>query len=395
MTIEELRRLAAEGRLPRVDRTHYINNHIHTTYSFSPYTPADAVYTAHMSGLATAGIMDHDTAGGAAEFIEAGALLSMPVTCGVECRVDMKGTPLEGKRLNNPDQVSVAYCAMHGIPHSNLRGVDEFFAPYRERRSERNRRMTEKLNGVLASLGLSLSLDYDRDVLPLAAATVTERHICFALAGKIASLCGSPGATADFLKDRLGIGLTPKVEANIRAGDLTPQFFEYDILGALKSGLVGSFFIPADDELPKLCDFIRTAKKYGAITAYAYLGDVGDSVTGDKKAQKFEDGYLDTLFDVLTEYGFDAVTFMPSRNTAAQLERVMGLCRSHGLFQISGEDINSPRQGFVCRAYDRPEYAHLTDAAFALIAYENAADEDPAAARKIIENEIKKESGKA
>ena len=73
----------------------------------------------------------------------------------------------------------------------------------------------------------------------------------------------------------------------------------------------------------------------------------------------------------------------------------MGLCRSHGLFQISGEDINSPRQGFVCRAYDRPEYAHLTDAAFALIAYENAADEDPAAARKIIENEIKKESGKA
>ena len=51
MTIEELRRLAAEGRLPRVDRTHYINNHIHTTYSFSPYSPADAVYTAHMFTL--------------------------------------------------------------------------------------------------------------------------------------------------------------------------------------------------------------------------------------------------------------------------------------------------------------------------------------------------------
>ena len=31
---------------------------------------------------------------------------------------DFKGTPLEGRRLNNPDQISVAYVTLHGIPHT-------------------------------------------------------------------------------------------------------------------------------------------------------------------------------------------------------------------------------------------------------------------------------------
>ena len=39
----------------------YINNHIHTTYSFSPYSPTAAVYAARMEGLCTAGIIDHDS----------------------------------------------------------------------------------------------------------------------------------------------------------------------------------------------------------------------------------------------------------------------------------------------------------------------------------------------
>ena len=48
----------------------YINNHIHTTYSFSPYSPTAAVYAARMEGLCTAGIIDHDSISGAEEFIE-------------------------------------------------------------------------------------------------------------------------------------------------------------------------------------------------------------------------------------------------------------------------------------------------------------------------------------
>ena len=84
------------------------------------------------------------------------------------------------------------------------------------------------------------------------------------------------------------------------------------------------------------------------------------------------------------EYGFDAVTFMPTRNTAEQLDRVMSLCKERHFFQISGEDINSPRQKFVCPAYDDPKFSHLVEAAYTLIKYENLAATDMKAARELI-----------
>ena len=44
------------------------NNHIHTIYSFSPYSPTKAAYMAYMAGLTSAGIMDHDSLSGVEEF---------------------------------------------------------------------------------------------------------------------------------------------------------------------------------------------------------------------------------------------------------------------------------------------------------------------------------------
>ena len=380
MKIEELR--SYNGTFAPVKESCYINNHIHTTHSFSPYTPAQAVYTAYMNGLATAGIVDHDTTLGAREFIEAGAKIGMPVTVGAECRIDMSGTAVGGKRLNNPDQISVAYVAMHGIPHSNIEKVDEFLAPYREKRNVRNRKMIENINALVSPFGMSLN--FENDVLPLSTTSVTERHLLFALSKKITGKYTEPEQVVAFMKDVMGIAVSGKNEENILNGKNTPNFYEYDILGVLKGNLVEKIYVDADAELPKVEDYIDMVRRCGGISAYAYLGDVGNSVTGDKKTQKFEDDYLDELFDVIENYGFDAVTFMPTRNTEAQLDRVMNLCKERGLFQISGEDINSPRQKFVCPAYENPKFAHLVEAAHTLIKYENLADTDLAAARKLI-----------
>ena len=67
---------------------------------------------------------------------------------------------------------------------------------------------------------------------------------------------------------------------------------------------------------------------------------------------------------------------MPSRNTKEQLDRIKMLCDKHGFFQISGEDINTPRQKFICEAQRDPAFAHLSDATWALIGHEIAATED-------------------
>ena len=145
----------------------------------------------------------------------------------------------------------------------------------------------------------------------------------------------------------------------------------------LKSHLVEKFYIDATDECPHILEFVSFVKSIGAVSAYAYLGDVQQSVTGDKRAQVFEDAFLDRLIAWLKQAGFNAVTFMPTRNTQQQLDRIMRLCQKLDLFQISGEDINTPFQSFICKQLALPQFTHLADAAWALIGHERLATQDP------------------
>ena len=115
---------------------------------------------------------------------------------------------------------------------------------------------------------------------------------------------------------------------------------------------------------------VRFAAGVDGILAYAYLGDVTASVTGDKKAQKFEDDYLDELFQIIYQAGIRAVTYMPTRNTQAQIERLRKLCEHYGMLQISGEDINSPRQQFVIEKMREAQFSNLIDNTWRLIRHE-------------------------
>ena len=346
----------------------YINNHIHTTYSFSPYSPTAAVYAARMEGLCTAGIIDHDSISGAEEFLEAAKLVEMPVTIGMEARISMAGTRLEGRRTNNPDQVGVSYMTIQGVPHDKIGVLTEFFRPYQAARHERNRKMIEKINALLPGI----ALDYDKDVLPLSMAAenggVTERHLMYALAIKLVQQVGKGRSMVEKLAS-MGLKLSEKQTNQML--DTEYPFYEYDLLGILKSAFVPQIFIDATDECPKLPDMVKLCNEIDAFLCYAYLGDVGDSVTGDKKAQKFEDDYLEDVFECLKEEGVKSVTYMPTRNTPAQLERLRSLCDQYGMFQISGEDINSPRQSFVIKAMENPMFKNLIDATWKLIEHEN------------------------
>jgi len=157
------------------------------------------------------------------------------------------------------------------------------------------------------------------------------------------------------------------------AASLTEKEFSRQfLLGQFKSQLIESIYVDADEELPHITQFAALAEKLGSIPAYAYLGDVGVSVTGDKKTQAFEDSFLDELLPYMKSIGILAVTYMPARNNAEQLLRIMSLCEANGFFQISGEDINSPLQSFICDKIETPEFRHLIDSAWALIGHEKA-----------------------
>ncbi|NLJ41209.1 MAG: PHP domain-containing protein, partial [Clostridiales bacterium] len=379
LRLKSLRILADKirsGDCPRPKTGNDVNNHIHTTYSFSPYSPAKAVWMAYNAGLSAAGIMDHDSISGAEEFIEAGKILGLATTIGVECRVDFSNTPLKGKKVNNPDQDSNAYMALHGIPHNKIGDVKEYFKPYTEERNLRNRQMTKCINDLVGQS--NLLLDFDKDIIPLSkyeeGGSITERHILYALSLLMIERYGKGTKLVDFLKNDLKLNIAGKIQEYL--SDEANPYYDYDLLGLLKGEMVSHFYIDATLECPDVREVLRFSNEIGAISAYAYLGDVGDSVTGDKKAQKFEDSYIGLLFDVLEDLGYDAVTYMPSRNTPHQLKIVRKLCNDHGFFQISGEDINSPRQSFICTALREEKYRNLYDSTWALMGHELLATMD-------------------
>ena len=372
-SLTELMKKVNSGEIAKPVATDNVNSHIHTTYSFSPYSPTMAVWKAYQAGLITAGIMDHDSIAGAREFIEAGKIIGLATTIGFECRANCTDTPIEGLRINNPDQVTVAYITVHGIPHTMIDEAEKFIGPYREKRNIRNRKMVGILADMFAPFGVLYS--YENDVAPISlceeGGSITERHVLFGLISKIIEKYSKGIELVEFLINKVGIPLSEK--AKIQLLDENNPYYNYDLLGLMKSELIEKFYIDATDECPHITELVSFANRIGAISSYAYLGDVGNSVTGDKKTQKFEDDYLDMLFDTLSVLNFSAVSYMPSRNTLPQLERVRKLCAANGLFEISGEDINSPRQSFVCEALARPEFSHLIEATWALIGHEKAA----------------------
>lgn len=377
--LDALRSLAEKIKgdvLPSPESDQEVNNHIHTIYSFSPYSPAGAVWLSYMAGLTTSGIMDHDSISGAGEFIQAGEIIGLATTIGIEFRCDFSSTPLRGKRINNPDQNSVVYIALHGIPHTQIQRVKEYLLPYSNARNKRNRMMVEKLNRIFSQW--DIQLDFNTDVVPLSKieeqGSITERHLLFALAYKLIDRFGQGDELISFLEEEMKLRLNAGAREYL--AESGSDTYAYDLLGALKSDFVESFYIDATEECPDIREFIAFGKQIGVIIAYAYLGDVGDSITGDKKSQKFEDDYLDLLFKILKELGFHAVTYMPTRNTPAQLKRVQELCNQYGFFQISGIDINSPRQSFKCSLLRKPEFRNLIDSTWAMIGHEIQATRD-------------------
>ncbi|MDR1043107.1 MAG: hypothetical protein LBL54_04300 [Clostridiales Family XIII bacterium] len=444
--------LQSAGKIPAPETSGYVNNHIHTIYSFSPYSPTKAVWASREAGLAVSGIVDHDSVAGVREFREAGRVFGFPTTAGFELRSDHTATALGPRRTNNPDQAGVSYMTFHGLRDSEIDAVAEFLKPVAKARGERNRAMCERLADLSG-----LSLHYDADVVPLSrgaeGGSVTERHLLCALSlaaireyggsGSGSSASSPSGSSSPapsptdptsqpgdalfyFFKNKLSFtdGDIDKLKTSWKTsiynsakynsangdhrngydGSGTPppsaghtiapasagtsstfakpatscpygnDFFLYDLIGILKASLVESFYIPAGPvECPPLAGLVEFARAHDIIITYPYLGDVTSSVTGDKKAQKFEDDYLDELFGILKAEGVGAISYMPARNTREQAERVRELAERYGMLQISGEDINSPRQPFISEASKDPYFANLRETTWRLVEHEKGA----------------------
>ncbi|MDR3284173.1 MAG: PHP domain-containing protein, partial [Treponema sp.] len=305
-------RLAALARLAGeaegFPKTGEVNNHIHTIYSFSPYTPSQAALRARQAGLEAAGSVDHDSIAASEEMIAACALLGIGGCSGFEARVSFKTSadgkpgPFGNRKINNPDSEGIAYMTVQGIPRPKIGAVREFLKPIQAQRRLRTQAMTARANELLVPAGLE-PVDFQQDVAGQSKAAeggeITERHLTAAIADKLILKYGKGAALAEGVKTCFAVE-PPAKTAALLADPANPHY-AYDLLGLLKSLFLPRVFIQPDETecvpVKIVTDF---ANSIGAIPAYAYLGDVGESPTGDKKAEQFEDAWLDELFDELS-----------------------------------------------------------------------------------------------
>jgi len=361
-----------------------INNHIHTIYSFSPYTPSMAALQAMNSGLKAAGSVDHDSIAASAEMLGACAVLGIGGCAGFEVRVsfktgaDGKPGPFAQRKINNPDSEGFAYMTVQGIPKQQISKAAEFLAPIREQRLKRSMAMTVSANILLKDAGLD-EINFAHDVLEQSKYSegggITERHILAAAAQKIINKYGKGNSLTDRIKLKMGIQVSTKT--NVMLSDPDNPHYLYDLLGVLKTDFLPKIFIqPDENECISAQKVTAFANSITAIPSYAYLGDVCESVTGDKRAEKFEDDYIEELFAEIYRLGYRAVTYMPPRNTPQQLANLRRLSNDWGFMEISGVDINSSRQSFNCPEVLKDEFRHLLDTTWALIAHERLASAD-------------------
>ena len=355
-----------------------INNHIHTIYSFSPYTPAMAALLSLNGGLAAAGSVDHDSIAAAQEMLQACAILGIGGCVGFEARVSFKtganGKPssFAARKINNPDSEGIVYMTVQGISHNATYRVAEFLVPIREERLKRTKAMTASANIILKEAGFS-EINFDDDIRGKSkydeGGGITERHLLAAATDKIILKYGKGLELIEGIKQKLNITISAKINALL--ANSNNEHYLYDLLGVLKTDFLPRIFIQPDENECIPADRVTSfAESIAAIPSYAYLGDVAESPTGDKKAEKFEDEFIEDLFAELSRLGFRAVTYMPPRNTPEQLIKVQRLCREWNFMEISGVDINSSRQSFNCPEALKSEFRHLIDTTWALIAHE-------------------------
>jgi hypothetical protein len=361
-----------------------INNHIHTIYSFSPYSPAMAAFLARNAGLAAAGSVDHDSITAADEMLSACSVLGIGGCAGFEVRVSFKTdvdgevTPFAERKLNNPDSVGYAYMTVQGIPRQFIRNAAEFLEPLKTQRLKRTKAMAVSANIFLREAGLS-EIDFEQDIICKSkyyeGGGITERHLLAATAEKISLKYGRGTELVEKLTSKIGITISPKL--GVLLSDINNPHYIYDLLGILKTEFLPRIYIqPEEGECIPAKKVTAFADSICAISAYAYLGDICESPTGDKKAEKFEDDYIEELLTELSRLGYRAVTYMPPRNTIEQLHVLRKLSTEWGFMEISGVDINSSRQSFNCPEVLREEFRHLVDTTWALIAHERLASVD-------------------
>jgi hypothetical protein len=324
---------SGEAALPSPGQA--VNLHFHTFFSYNcrGYSPSRIAWHARKTGLAVAGIVDFDVLDGLDEFYEAGDLLDLRATVGIETRVFVP--EFADKEINSPGEPGIAYHMGAGMPSAALEGEAAAFQKRLAATSgNRNRELVGRVNEYLQEI----AIDYESDVLPLTpSGNATERHIALAYVRRAVEALGEGSGLEEFWAQKLG---TDASLLDLPAGAKLQNAVRAK---TMKRGGVG-YIQPDGGSFPTMEEMNQFVLDAGGIPTYAWL----DGTSAGE--QEIED-----LLEVAMSTGVRALNIIPDRNYTpgredeklSNLRQVVRLAGKLGLTLVVGTEMNSPGQKFV------------------------------------------------
>ncbi|NLD44388.1 MAG: hypothetical protein GX657_12960 [Chloroflexi bacterium] len=338
--LEALATAREQGRLPRAECRDAVNMHCHTFYSYNGYghSPSSLAWLAAEQGWRALATVDFDVLDGVGETLSACDRVAVRGASGLETRTYMP--EFARWEINSPGEPGVCYHVGLGFTSSEApAAAARVLREMRQGAERRNREMVARLNAHLEPL----TIDYDRDVLPLTpAGNATERHILVAYDAAARRAFPERARLVDFWAARLGSD-PAAVE-----GSLTPEPSPNDLIRSrlMKQGGVG-YAQPDEGTFPPLEDVIRAIVACGAIPVCAWLDG---STEGEQ--------HMDELLAWMVARGVGALNIIPERNwnyrdpavreaKVRALYAVMDLARAHDLPVVVGTEMNKAGQPVV------------------------------------------------
>lgn len=332
------------------DEQDVVNLHCHTFFSFNAYgySPMALAWLAKQKGYKALGIVDFDVLDAVDEFLDTCECVALRGSAGIETRVYLP--EFSTREINSPGEPGVYYHMGIGFTSSEVPAdVAPILADMRGRADQRNRSMVNCINAHLSPL----TVDYDRDVLPLTpAGNATERHL----------LAAYTRAAADHFADPVSFwaGKLELPEEQVRTQIADPPKFQNTIRAKLmKRGGVG-YTQPGPDTFPNIDEVNRLIVACGALPCAAWL----DGTSSGEQS-------MEELLELLIAKGAAALNIIPDRNwnisdpevrrvKMQKLYEVVELAQKLDLPLNIGTEMNSYGQKLV-DDFDAPELASLRE----------------------------------
>ena len=320
------------GKWSRDQRVPEVNGHLHSPYSFCSFRNIGQMFSmAEEEHVKVLGINDFFTVDGYDEFARLSLEHGIFPLFNIEFTGLMKDLQQKGVRVNDPNNPGRVYFSGKALRHplavsgKNLQFLDDL----QLNSQEQVRKMIQKADAHLHSVGAPFSLTYEGVRQQYAEKLVRERHIARAIREGISVSIPSPGERDEFYTRMFG-GKKLSASQDDKAG------VENEIRShILKKG--GKAFVVEDNrafpEIRKILDFIVDA---GGIPCYpALLDDKNGKMTG------FE-GDWDMMDEVLRSLDVYCLELIPARNSLKKLSEFVELFNEKGYIITFGTEHNAP-----------------------------------------------------